>query len=212
MPNETPKAGHDDDLADDIIEVQEDDLEDEADDATDDDVEAEAELDEDDDSDDVDDEDDEGDDEDDTVSAAGATKRKKAAKKPLTKAELREEVKKHKRAERERIERSKQIAAEARGKKYEPKGSAKAKTKDADGKPLTKEQQRAAAAAESRAAEGNPVWFKPIMFGFLILGFLWILVYYLSSGRAPVSALGDWNILIGFGIALVGFLMMSNWK
>lgn len=200
MPNETPKAGHDDELTDDIIEVHDEDLEDEVDDAAGSDAADEPE----------DDEADDDDEDDDAATAAGATKRKKAAKKPLTKDELRAEEKRKKRAERERIELSKQIAAEARGKKYEPKGSAK--KKPTDGKPLTKEQERTAAAAQSRAAEGNPVWFKPIMFGFLLLGFIWILVYYMSSGRAPVGALGDWNILIGFGIALVGFLMMSNWK
>ncbi|MBN6778694.1 cell division protein CrgA [Pseudoclavibacter alba] len=58
----------------------------------------------------------------------------------------------------------------------------------------------------------NAPWFKPVMFGFLIIGFLWILVYYLSNGRLPVQEIGAWNILVGFGIAFVGFVMTTNWK
>nr|WP_263970266.1 cell division protein CrgA [Gulosibacter chungangensis] len=76
---------------------------------------------------------------------------------------------------------------------------------------MTKEQLRASG-KKQRPSDANPVWFKPIMFGFLLLGFVWIIVYYLSQGYFPVQALGDWNILVGFGIALVGFLMMTNWK
>ena len=50
------------------------------------------------------------------------------------------------------------------------------------------------------------------MFGLLILGLLWIVVYYLTQGLFPIPQLAGWNILVGFGIALVGFLMMSRWS
>ena len=58
----------------------------------------------------------------------------------------------------------------------------------------------------------NPVWFKPIMFGFMILGLLWIIVFYLSNGRWPVADLSNWNILVGFGIMFIGFLMTTRWR
>ncbi len=47
----------------------------------------------------------------------------------------------------------------------------------------------------------NPVWFKPVMFGFMLLGLAWIIVFYVSGGAWPIADLGPWNILIGFGIA-----------
>ena len=55
------------------------------------------------------------------------------------------------------------------------------------------------------------------MFGFMILGFLWILVYYITEAQYPLGAatpidLKNWNILIGFGIAMVGFVMTTRWK
>ncbi|WP_091186815.1 cell division protein CrgA [Paramicrobacterium humi] len=64
----------------------------------------------------------------------------------------------------------------------------------------------------SGADAPNPVWFKPVMFGFMLLGLAWIIVFYLSQGAFPVPALGSWNILVGFGIAFVGFLMTTRWR
>jgi hypothetical protein len=58
----------------------------------------------------------------------------------------------------------------------------------------------------------NPVWFKPVMFGFMLLGLIWIIVFYVSQGQYPVPTLGSWNILVGFGIAFVGFLMTTRWR
>jgi hypothetical protein len=70
------------------------------------------------------------------------------------------------------------------------------------------------AASEARTAENtpNPVWFKPVMFGFMLLGLAWIIVFYVSQSTYPVPSLGSWNILIGFGIMFVGFLMTTRWR
>ena len=56
------------------------------------------------------------------------------------------------------------------------------------------------------------MWFKPIMFGFMILGLAWIIVFYVSGSSAPIPALANWNILVGFGIMFVGFLMTTRWR
>jgi hypothetical protein len=73
--------------------------------------------------------------------------------------------------------------------------------------------------AKSRNSEDalNPVWFKPVMFGFMIVGLFWIITYYVTSAQFPLGAatplnLSNWNILIGFGIAMVGFMMSTRWK
>lgn len=66
----------------------------------------------------------------------------------------------------------------------------------------------------------NPVWFKPVMFGFMLLGLIWIIVYYVTGAQYPLGAafveqglnLENWNILIGFGIAMIGFAMSTKWK
>lgn len=58
----------------------------------------------------------------------------------------------------------------------------------------------------------NPVWFKPVMFGFMLLGLVWIIVFYVSGSTLPIRDLGSWNILIGFGIMFIGFLMTTRWR
>jgi hypothetical protein len=73
--------------------------------------------------------------------------------------------------------------------------------------PADREAQRT-----SGDAPPNPVWFKPIMFGFMLLGLVWIIVFYVSNGVLPIPTAGSWNILIGFGIAFIGFLMTTRWR
>ena len=58
----------------------------------------------------------------------------------------------------------------------------------------------------------NAVWFKPIMFGLMLVGLAWIIVFYVSAGALPVAELKDGNILVGFGILFVGFLMTTRWR
>lgn len=59
----------------------------------------------------------------------------------------------------------------------------------------------------------NPVWFKPIMFGLMLIGLAWILTYYISSPlQLPVPQLGPWNIAVGFGVMFAGFLMTTRWR
>lgn len=71
--------------------------------------------------------------------------------------------------------------------------------------------QQIARKSEGDAAP-NPVWFKPVMFGFMLIGLAWIIVFYVSQGTLPIADLASWNILIGFGIAFIGFLMTTKWR
>ncbi|CAN5152793.1 cell division protein CrgA [soil metagenome] len=67
---------------------------------------------------------------------------------------------------------------------------------------------------ETRSTElgPNPVWFKPVMFGFMLLGLVWIIVFYVSGQTLPIPNILSWNILIGFGIMFIGFLMTTRWR
>ena len=68
--------------------------------------------------------------------------------------------------------------------------------------------------SEARSGEQapNPVWFKPVMFGFMLIGLIWIIVFYISQGSLPIPSLGTGNILVGFGIMFIGFLMTTRWR
>jgi hypothetical protein len=57
----------------------------------------------------------------------------------------------------------------------------------------------------------NPAWFGPIMLGFYLIGVVWILAAYIWGGRYPLN-IGNGNILVGFGLITVGFLMTTRWK
>ncbi|GAA1498924.1 cell division protein CrgA [Paeniglutamicibacter kerguelensis] len=57
-----------------------------------------------------------------------------------------------------------------------------------------------------------PKWYKPVMFGLMLLGLVWIMVYYISQTLFPIPMIGGWNIVIGFGVAMVGFFMTTGWR
>ncbi|HET6241698.1 MAG TPA: cell division protein CrgA [Arthrobacter sp.] len=82
--------------------------------------------------------------------------------------------------------------------------------------PESKPRKRTAPAEQhtsaARAYKPNPVWFKPVMFGLMIIGLLWIITFYISEAAFPVQEWGSWNIVAGFGIAIVGFLMTTRWR
>jgi hypothetical protein len=65
--------------------------------------------------------------------------------------------------------------------------------------------------SEGEAAP-NPVWFKPVMIGLMLVGLVWVLVFYLSGMQFPIPGIDAWNLVIGFGIAFVGFLMTTRWR
>jgi hypothetical protein len=88
-------------------------------------------------------------------------------------------------------------------------------SKDISNKKNTVAKKEQTAKREPRSADApNPVWFKPVMFGFMLLGLVWIVTYYVTSSTLslPVPALGQNNIFVGFGIMFIGFLMTTRWR
>lgn len=81
-----------------------------------------------------------------------------------------------------------------------------------ESKPRKKTSTPAQAASSTQAYKPNPVWFKPVMFGLMIIGLLWIITFYISEGTLPVRDWGSLNIVAGFGIAIIGFLMTTRWR
>lgn len=77
---------------------------------------------------------------------------------------------------------------------------------------------RVKAAKEKRDDLPNPVWFLPVMSFFFLLGLAWMVTYYVTQGAWPLGSaipnlnLKDANILIGFGLVMVGFAMTTRWK
>lgn len=82
--------------------------------------------------------------------------------------------------------------------------------------PESKPRKRPARQAQQTSAAQqntpNPVWYKAVMFGLMIVGLIWIITFYISEGLLPIRDWGSWNIVAGFGIAIVGFLMTTRWR
>lgn len=82
-------------------------------------------------------------------------------------------------------------------------------------KSTTKVSRREISRTEDSATSENtpnPIWFKPVMFGFMILGLAWIIVFYLSQSSWPIPTIGVGNIGIGFGLLIIGFFMTTRWR
>ena len=65
--------------------------------------------------------------------------------------------------------------------------------------------------------EGNPAWFLPVTIALLVVGLVWIMVYYISQTVYPLGSgspinLGPGNIVVGFGLMMVGFGFLTRWK
>ncbi|WP_448070439.1 cell division protein CrgA [Georgenia yuyongxinii] len=65
---------------------------------------------------------------------------------------------------------------------------------------------------QAAAARPSPSWWAPAMVTLMVLGLVWVVVTYLTQGSWPVPGLGNWNLVIGFGVMLVGFFMTLRWR
>lgn len=56
-------------------------------------------------------------------------------------------------------------------------------------------------------------WVVPVMVTLLLLGLVWIVVYYLAGDSIPVMQdIGGWNLVIGMGLVVGGFITATQWK
>ena len=58
----------------------------------------------------------------------------------------------------------------------------------------------------------SPPWWAPTFITLLILGLIWLVVYYFSGTLYPIPGLGMWNMLIGIGLMMAGFIMTLKWR
>ncbi|MDR1635682.1 MAG: cell division protein CrgA [Bifidobacteriaceae bacterium] len=75
-----------------------------------------------------------------------------------------------------------------------------------------KKKQTYIAPPVSKAAKPSPQWWAPVMVSVMILGLVWVVVYYLSQGALPIRQIGNWNLGIGFALILGGFGMTAGWR
>jgi cobalamin biosynthesis Mg chelatase CobN len=72
-------------------------------------------------------------------------------------------------------------------------------------------ERRRPARAQAPANAPSPAWLAPTAVVLLIVGLLYLVVYYLSQGLLPLPV-DRWNLLIGFGIMGIGGISLMFWK
>jgi hypothetical protein len=50
------------------------------------------------------------------------------------------------------------------------------------------------------------------MLGSLIVGLVWIVIFYVSQQSLPIGALGAWNLVIGFTFLVTGVVLATRWQ
>jgi cell division protein CrgA len=66
---------------------------------------------------------------------------------------------------------------------------------------------------KTAARKASAPWVGPAIVISLVLGLAWIVVYYLSQGSIPgLSALGAWNLVVGFAFIIVGVTLATRWR
>jgi hypothetical protein len=50
------------------------------------------------------------------------------------------------------------------------------------------------------------------MLACFLIGLLWIVAFYIAPGMPVMSTLGNWNMLVGFGLIMVGFVLSTKWR
>lgn len=63
----------------------------------------------------------------------------------------------------------------------------------------------------SAKAKVSPPWLLPTMLASLVIGLVWIVVFYVSQEKWPISALGAWNLVIGFAFLVFGVVLSTKW-
>ncbi len=59
----------------------------------------------------------------------------------------------------------------------------------------------------------SPAWLAPTMVACLVIGLAWIALFYITNGTmAGMSALGDWNMVIGFALIIGGVVLATRWR
>jgi hypothetical protein len=64
----------------------------------------------------------------------------------------------------------------------------------------------------SHAPLESPKWLAPTMVAAFLIGLFWIVVFYVSETRYPISGIGAWNMIIGFSFVGVGFSLATRWR
>jgi hypothetical protein len=50
------------------------------------------------------------------------------------------------------------------------------------------------------------------MLGLMLVGLFWVVTFYVTGTDYPIPNIGYWNLGIGFGLMITGFMMTTRWR
>ena len=94
-----------------------------------------------------------------------------------------------------------------------PKSKVRKKVATSTARASTEANEAAAAATRAHVAAPSSPLYIGVMLGLMLLGLLWLVVYYLWGQNIPfLAGLGSWNFAIGFTLMIAGLLMTMRWR
>ena len=79
-------------------------------------------------------------------------------------------------------------------------------------KKKTDTRVRSEAAVSVKKKQPSPVWYGGLVLGAMLVGVVWLVMYYVSGGALPVQDLQAWNVLVGFVWIALGFALSTQWR
>lgn len=90
------------------------------------------------------------------------------------------------------------------------------KAKDKATSKKTKKSDSDKAAAKRAKAPGAKRWPAPTMATLIVVGVLWMVVFYVTTSSGVdvplMSQLGYWNLAIGMGFLAAGLVIATQWE
>ena len=62
------------------------------------------------------------------------------------------------------------------------------------------------------AKKPSPLWLPVTAVALIVLGILWLVVYYLSEQQYPVASWEYWNLAVGFGAMVASLILLARWR
>lgn len=62
------------------------------------------------------------------------------------------------------------------------------------------------------AKKPSPLWLPVTAVTLIVLGILWLVVYYLSDQQYPVESWRYWNLAVGFGGMVASLILLARWR
>lgn len=66
--------------------------------------------------------------------------------------------------------------------------------------------------AAPKKKQPSPAWYGALVLGAMLVGVVWLVMYYVSGGTLPVSKFEAWNVLVGFVWIALGFALSTQWR